>query len=146
MSSRPQDKWIALVMLAMFMSASTLCGYTQATTAHKTVLYRSEYKQSVDPKIRTTAIVKRYKWVTVTGYCDCSICCGKWSGTKKMKVGQIAASRSMPFGTRVRINGKVYIVNDRLAKRYDKRMDIYFRTHKEALEWGKKVLKVEVLK
>ena len=63
-----------------------------------------------------------------------------------MKVGQIAASRSIPFGTRIRINGKVYVVNDRLAKKYDKRMDIYFRNHSDALKFGKKRLKVEILK
>lgn len=89
------------------------------------------------------------KVATITAYCKCEICCGKWSKTdkwKSLKAGRsIAASRSIPFGTRVKIGKKIYVVEDRLAKRYDNRIDIYFNTHQEAKEFGIKQIKVEII-
>ena len=80
----------------------------------------------------------------LTAYCACAICCGTSNGTKLTASGAIAqanhtiaASRSIPFGSTVIINGHRYTVEDRLAKRYDKRFDIYFNDHKEALKFGK---------
>lgn len=131
-------EFFACIFLSVYL---LLTNVTHATTNGT-----EPYYQAVDKRVKTIITNRgEFKWVTVTGYCDCPICCGKWSGTKKMKVGQIAASRSIPFGTRIRINGKVYVVNDRLAKKYDKRMDVYFRSHAEAKKFGKKRLKVEIL-
>ena len=136
-----------LIFIIMILSMSMLNIEADKIVRRSIVPTKVDKDTPVDRKTRVEVPVKpnRYKWVDVTGYCLCKKCCGKWSGTKKMKVGQIAASRSIPFGTRVKINGKIYVVNDRLAKKYDKRMDIYFRTHKEALAWGKKRLKVRLL-
>lgn len=90
---------------------------------------------------------------TVTAYCPCSKCCGRWSGgptaSGKMPVAGItvAGPRSIPFGTRVWIEGVgVRVVQDRLARKYDGRFDLYFATHAEALRFGKRSLKVKVLK
>lgn len=47
------------------------------------------------------------------------------------------ANNCYPFGTKVEINGKVYIVEDRKNKRYScEWWDIYFEDTKSALEWG----------
>jgi len=80
----------------------------------------------------------------VTAYCACHICCGSWFKTAKTADGHtpkqgvtVAASRSIPFGTKVLIDGHTYIVQDRLAKRFDNRIDIYFNNHKDALKFGK---------
>jgi 3D (Asp-Asp-Asp) domain-containing protein len=89
---------------------------------------------------------------TVTAYCGCPKCCGKWSGGHKTADGHapkqgvtVAASRAIPFGTKVIILGHTYTVQDRLAAKYDNRIDIYFDNHIEALRFGKKVLQVEIL-
>jgi len=82
----------------------------------------------------------------LTAYCACAICCGKHakqgltaSGNKPTQGITIAASRSIPLGSKVTLsNGHTYIVQDRLAKRFDSRFDIYFTSHKAALEFGKK--------
>lgn len=89
---------------------------------------------------------------TVTAYCACKKCCGRWSGgptaSGKMPVAGVtcAGPRSVPFGTRVHIEGVgVRVVQDRLARKYDKRFDVFFSSHAEALKFGKRRLKVEVL-
>ena len=90
---------------------------------------------------------------TVTAYCGCEKCCGKWSKAHKTADGHTpvegvtcAASRSIPFGTKLMINGHVYTVQDRLATKYDSRIDIYFDSHTNALKWGKKKMEVKIVK
>lgn len=82
--------------------------------------------------------------VILTGYCSCHLCCGSHAkqgitadGHKPIAGITVAASRSIPFGTHVIISGHTYTVQDRLAKKYNGRIDIYFDKHKDALRFGK---------
>ena len=91
--------------------------------------------------------------VTVTAYCACKICCGKdakgitAAGTRPMQGRTVAASRSIPMGTRIHIEGIGWrTVEDRLAKRFDGRVDVYFASHDAAKKFGKQQLKIERLK
>lgn len=92
--------------------------------------------------------------LVVTAYCVCKICCGSHasgltaSGDLPREGITIAASRSIPFGTHVHITGFTndFIVQDRLAKRYDSRVDIYMASHRDALRFGKRTLQVTVYK
>ena len=87
-----------------------------------------------------------------TAYCACTICCGPKadgitaSGAKPVQGVTVAASRSIPFGTRIHIEGVGWrTVQDRMAKKYDKtRCDVYFDSHKKAREFGIKRLKVTI--
>ena len=91
--------------------------------------------------------------VTVTAYCTCKECCGKWSNYNRTASGAIptegvtcAASRSIPFGTRLHIAGVgVRVVQDRLARVYDGRVDIFMSSHNQAKKFGKRKLNVSVL-
>lgn len=89
--------------------------------------------------------------VVTTGYCDCSICCGKWAGGKtasgtKPKADHTLAvdakSPKVPMETKIVMNGKTYKVEDTgdFAK-YGTDFDIYFSSHADALAWGKRKLK-----
>lgn len=89
---------------------------------------------------------------TVTAYCPCSKCCGQWAGgptaSGRMPVAgvTVAGPRSIPFGTRVWIDGVgERVVQDRLARKYDSRFDLYFASHADALRFGKRQLKVRIL-
>jgi len=57
--------------------------------------------------------------------------------------------RRYAFGTRIRIpelyGDKVFIVEDRMNSRYTNRVDIWFSTRGEALEFGRKTTTIEVL-
>lgn len=80
----------------------------------------------------------------VTAYCACAICCGPRaagmtaSGVRPQQGVTVAASRSVPFGVRLRVAGlsNTFIVQDRLSKRLDSRVDIYFASHQDAKKFG----------
>ena len=90
----------------------------------------------------------------LTAYCPCPICCGAYSnmsnpttasGTTATAGRTIAADTSvLPFGTQVVINGQVYTVEDRGGAIQGNRIDIFFNSHQEALEFGRRVATVYV--
>lgn len=90
---------------------------------------------------------------TITAYCACNKCCGKWSktgttssGTKPVTGRTAAGPRYIPLGTVVYIAGVgVRTVEDRTARRFDGRWEIYFNSHQSAKAFGKRELKVYVI-
>ncbi len=54
----------------------------------------------------------------------------------------IIATNELPMGTSVKIDGKVYEVQDRTNSRYAYRYDIWFPTRQEALDYGRQVKEV----
>jgi 3D (Asp-Asp-Asp) domain-containing protein len=90
----------------------------------------------------------------VTAYCPCSKCCGKGAhgvsadGTVLIpKSRVVAAPRSTPMGTVLDIPGYgVARVADRGAAITEGRLDVFFWTHKEALNWGVRYLAVRRVK
>lgn len=89
---------------------------------------------------------------TITAYCACRKCTKGTgitaSGRKPVEGRTVAASRSIPLGTKIHIGGGIgwRVVEDRLAKRFDGRVDIYFRSHAEALKFGKQNRAVKITK
>lgn len=87
----------------------------------------------------------------VTGFCACQQCCGPMASgltsanTVPRPAHTIAAPRNVPLGSGVVVAGLHYRVEDRTARRYDGRFDIYFRTHKEAREFGIRKLTVTII-
>ena len=85
---------------------------------------------------------KMENW-TFTAYCACEKCCGKWSKYKKTasgttpEEGRTVACVSLEFGTVVNIYGKDYIVED-TGRLSDTQIDIYFESHQDALEFGRR--------
>lgn len=86
----------------------------------------------------------------ITAYCACRICCGPGpnptaSGTRPRPAHTIAAPRSVPFGTKVKIDGRIYTVEDRTSMRYDGRWDIFMRSHRAAKQFGIQTNKIQIL-
>ncbi len=86
----------------------------------------------------------------ITAYCTCRICCGVYSGGNRTASGTVPTTNRtiavdtsvIPFGTRVVINGQVYVAEDRGGAIKGKRIDMFFYTHKEALRWGRRTMEV----
>ncbi len=105
-----------------------------------------------------------------TGYCRCGACCG-WKRNwllrpvyaygpmkgKPKKVGETASgtmarpgtiaadTRIYPFGTIMYVEGYGYgRVEDRGGAIKGQHVDLFFRTHQQALNWGRQVRTVKV--
>ncbi len=61
----------------------------------------------------------------------------------------VVAANFLPFGTKIRIpeifGDKIFIVEDRLDRNYNDRIDVWFPSKEEALKFGYKINKVEIL-
>ncbi len=86
---------------------------------------------------------------TVTAYCKCEKCCGKWSdsptasGTKPTQGRTIAVDPSViALGEKVTIDGTTYTAEDTGSAIKGKRIDLYFDSHAEAEAYGKKQMEV----
>ena len=77
----------------------------------------------------------------LTAYCPCEKCNGRgraWTTASgaPMEPGKTIAVGGLPFGTKLMINGQVYVVQDRGVK--GKHADILFPDHHSALAFGVK--------
>lgn len=55
------------------------------------------------------------------------------------------ASDDLPFGTRVVINGRTYVVKDRFGGGYSNAIDIWMPSYEDAIKFGRQYITVEVL-
>ena len=78
----------------------------------------------------------------VTAYCPCDMCSEGYgrqtaTGARAIAGRTIAVDPSViPYGTAVEINGHTYIAEDCGGDIKGNRIDIFFDTHAETLEWG----------
>ena len=91
----------------------------------------------------------------VTAYCPCPSCCGEYSdgitaNGYEIQPGDtfVAADRRYPFHTEMLIpgysNSQPVKVLDRGGAIKGNRLDVFFATHDEALQWGVQYLEVNV--
>lgn len=83
----------------------------------------------------------------ITAYCACTKCCGPTgtgttaTGTKVTPNRTIAVDpRVIPLGSKVKIEGRgdvVYVAEDTGGAIKGNKLDIYFETHQEALNFGR---------
>lgn len=94
-------------------------------------------------KVGSGAVLKDLGEFRITHYCACSICCGAYAsgitatGTTCTTNRTIAVNPSqIPYGSKVVINGQVYIAEDCGGAIKDNCIDIYVATHEEGLAKG----------
>ena len=92
--------------------------------------------------------------MNVSAYCPCERCCGNFAdGITASGVPAegyvIAAPRQYAFGTLMTVpgyaDGRPVPVLDRGGDIKGNKLDVFFPTHQEALNWGRQYLKVEVI-
>lgn len=97
-------------------------------------------------------------WYTITAYCPCEKCCGKtpedpWygitaTGTRATQGRTIAVDPTViPYGSVVYFEGPEglvtgYVAEDCGGAIQGNRIDLYFDSHQEALEWGVREMEV----
>ena len=64
---------------------------------------------------------------------------------KYVRDGIVACAEKYPFGTQFLIEDRVYDCQDRLAPEYRHRIDIWMPSKGEALEYGKRLLRVQLV-
>lgn len=119
----------------------------------------SSVGESTNQIIRTEereADIKPMK-VIATAYCSCAQCCGVWAENRENGIvytasGAIAQAGHtiavdtsvIPFGSVVLIDGIQYVAEDTGGAIQGNRIDIYFDSHDEALQFGIQELTIYV--
>ena len=115
-------------------------------------IFREQYSLYVDEvndtvtETKTVRVGESLGQVVTSGYCNCSICCGQWSGgptasgaypTANHTIAVDASNPFVPMGTKVVMNGVEYVVEDTGAfARYGVQFDFYYGSHAAASAHG----------
>lgn len=127
---------------------------TTTNSTNKSTSNNSDTNKDSSDKIdnkKTESKETNYFAVEATGYCPCISCCGKTngitaSGKKAQANHTIAASSKYSFGTKIEIKGYgTYVVEDRGGAITGDRIDIFFNTHQEALNWGRRTVYIKII-
>ena len=109
-------------------------------------------REAAEKNTQNNANTKYLGRFKLTAYCNCSKCCGKWaggptkSGTMPKQGRTIAVDpKIISLGSKVIINGITYTAEDTGSSIKNKRIDVYFDSHKEALNFGVKYADVYVV-
>ena len=88
----------------------------------------------------------------ITAYCPCKKCCGDYadgytySGTVATEGRTIAVDpKVIPLGSIVEIDGVEYVAEDIGGAIKGNRIDLYFNSHQEALNWGVQEIEVSLI-
>jgi len=120
---------LILLVLALFSLPSSA----------KQALIKGKYKIVLSRRTTATA------YNSMVGQTDST----PWTtaaGTR-CREGVIAANH-LPIGTKVIIEGfpnQIFVVEDRMNRRYTNRIDIWFRSYQQALQFGRRTIKYHVL-
>jgi 3D (Asp-Asp-Asp) domain-containing protein len=131
--SKKQKLWLSIKLLMLALLVLPLCaigsqaqrnGYTIISSG---VVFATAYN-SMESQTDSTP------WITASG--------------TRCRPGVIA-SNFLPIGTKVMIDGfgnRVFTVEDRMNKRYKKRIDIWFRDYDDAIQFGVRQIRYHVIK
>ena len=103
----------------------------------------SEHTENIEtePIVEETEEVESITF-KVTAYCPCKKCSDNWGRMTSTgvlaKAGRTIAvdPKVIPYGTEVTINGNTYVAEDCGGAIKGNRIDIYFDTHQETVEFG----------
>jgi 3D (Asp-Asp-Asp) domain-containing protein len=114
------------------------------------------YAKGKPKRIKRKTLKTNYEYLgeyTLTAYCSCARCCGKWSsgktasGVKAKSNHTIAVDKKViPLGSKVVINGIEYTAEDTGGGVKGKHIDIFFDSHSDALDFGRQKAKVYIKK
>ncbi len=122
---------------SLWAKASKEVSQELSTTTTAGVLEGEAVPVSADAKLTPLGTFR------ITHYCPCSICCGPWAngitstGVTARTNHTIAVNPSqIPYGSKVVINGQVYVAEDCGGAIVDNCIDVYVATHEEGESKG----------
>lgn len=126
---------------------------TQAISNSLPTVTTPLYITHTNALIHRKPYAKEYKLVgvTISGYCHCTVCCGPAAtgltamGRTPSRDRTVAAPRHIPLGSTIIMAGRRYVAEDRTAKRFDGRFDIYFSNHQAAKRFGRQTNTVTII-
>jgi len=108
-------------------------------------IFEAQYEFSTSHRTETVTETREVRvgeslgQVVTSGYCNCPICCGRWSGgptasgvypTAEHTIAVDANNPFVPMGTKVVMNGVEYTVEDTgNFDRYGVQFDVYYDSH-----------------
>lgn len=139
----------AIIRLSTAVETST---FKPAVSTENGVLYSDNAVSANDAGLAEQWQIVRMR---VTAYCPCEKCCGRYSDGitacgHKISHGDrfVAADRKHAFGTEMIIpgynGGEAVEVLDRGGAIQGDKLDVFFNSHAEALEWGVQLLDVQI--
>ncbi|NCB93966.1 MAG: hydrolase [Clostridia bacterium] len=115
-------------------------------------IFREQYSLATEgvnemvTETRTVRVGESLGQVVTSGYCNCTICCGQWSGgptasgvypTANHTIAVDASNPFVPMGTKVVMNGVEYVVEDTGAfDQFGVQFDVYYGDHATASAHG----------
>ena len=120
--------------------------------AAKKAKAKAKAKKAKAKKAKYEASFKKLGTFNASAYCGCASCCGSAgghtaSGTTPRAGRTIATDPSViPLGSKVLIDGKEYVAEDTGGAIGGKRIDIFFSSHSEALQFGRRSVEVSIKK
>ncbi len=155
LTNKDYKRIIALAIVLVVASVQPVFGESETLFVHNEAL-----QQAASVIATATVTVKAPKpiavVITTTAY---SATVNQTDSTpeimasgKRIYLGAIACPRRFPFGTKVKIKGKMYTCEDRMALRYDnsfgssgdERLDILMNTTLLAFYWGVRKVKAVI--
>lgn len=162
--------WIrrsTIAVLAYTLALSSISATAQragetakAKVVSNNVIAPIELMHNIATPVITTIKLPHVRTVLmqVTAYCPCKKCCGPnahgiTASGKDISYNDgrfvAADTRNLPFGTRLVIPGyhntqPVEVIDRGGAIKGDK-LDVFFPTHEEALQWGRQTIEVKII-
>jgi 3D (Asp-Asp-Asp) domain-containing protein len=151
-----QGAVLAAILLIVVISVLTCIGVVYAKAGGRMTLLSATIAEADNSE---PILAQSSEWQTVrmrvTAYCPCERCCGRYSNGQtacghKIRPADVfvAADKKYSFGTEMLVpgyNNAVPVkVLDRGGAIHGNRLDVFFASHNEALDWGVRYLDVKV--
>jgi 3D (Asp-Asp-Asp) domain-containing protein len=145
---------VVLLILIIGNQQTIMVMQTDILNQQNTIVLELD-KQSIDDtaKNRSTGQIEPLGTFTVTHYCSCEKCCGKWSdgitatGTQATEGRTIAVDKNViPLGSKVIIDNHEYIAEDIGGAIKGNKVDIFVSDHETAIQRGKIQREVELVR
>ena len=145
---------ILVAMVTMFATPHDALARTQKVDDRHYVITRKPKAEKKAKKAKKKKKKKKIDFGTMkcTAYCDCPECSSGYgrktqSGTTAEAGRTIAVDPDViDIGSKVEIDGEIYIAEDVGSAVVGDTIDIFFDSHEEVEEWGVKYLETKVVR